>query len=280
MSAPTAAPESRGLGWLPSRPDFRDRVYAAPHLGAALPASIDLRPQATPIEDQGHLGSCTSFMAGRLFREARRAMYGWTDNQPLSAHTPRGEDFAIAHLATYYWSRFLLDPNLVGVDSGSTCRDAIRSLNVYGACAWHNYPYDVLKFAQQPPPNVVANASHREASVYFAVPQTLDAIKLCLSEPHPVGGLKGYPVGFGFTVYNSFFGVGADGVVPLPQAGESVAGGHAITIEGCDDARQCFIVANQWNSTWGDRGYCYMPYAYLLNPGLAGDFWTVRTVTR
>ena len=58
------------------------------------------------------------------------------------------------------------------------------------------------------------------------------------------------------------------------------AGGHAITIEGCDDTRQCFIVANQWNVGFGDKGFAYFPYAYLLNPGLAGDLWTVRTVTR
>jgi len=280
MTTATPTIARPGLGWLAQRPDFRDRVYAAPHQGATLPSAIDLRPQAVPVEDQGHLGACTAFMAGRLFREARRAMYGWTDNEPQSAHTPQGEDFTISHLYEYFWSRFLLDPNLVPVDSGSTCRDAIKVLNQYGACAWHNYPYDIIKFALQPPAAAQVNASHREATSYFAVPQTLDAIKLCLTEPHPKGGRTGYPVGFGFTVYDSFFGVGIDGDVPLPLPGETVAGGHAITIEGCDDARQCFIVANQWGAVWGDRGWCYMPYAYLLNPNLASDFWTVRTVTR
>ena len=280
MADTTITPFELGLGWLSQRPDFRDKVYQAPHAGAALDSHIDLRGQAVPIENQLHLGSCTAFMAGRLFREARRAMYGWTDNQPLSAHIAGVEDFTISHLATYYWSRFLLDPNLVSVDSGSTCRDAIRSLNVYGACAWHNYKYNIENFAQQPPPNVVANASHREATAYYAVPQNLDAIKLCLSEPHPKGGLKGYPVGFGFTVYNSFFGVGSDGMVPLPQANETVAGGHAVTIEGVDDSRQCFIVANQWGENFGDKGWCYFPYAYLLNTNLASDFWSVRTIAK
>jgi len=59
-----------------------------------------------------------------------------------------------------------------------------------------------------------------------------------------------------------------------------VAGGHATAIEGRDDARQCFIVANQWGEGFGDKGYVYFPHAYLLNPNLASDLWMVRTVTR
>ena len=30
---------------------------------------------------------------------------------------------------------------------------------------------------------------------------------------------------------------------------------------------------------WGDRGYCYLPYHYMLNTDLAWDPWTVRRIT-
>jgi C1A family cysteine protease len=39
-----------------------------------------------------------------------------------------------------------------------------------------------------------------------------------------------------------------------------------------------FIVRNSWGSQWGKKGYCFMPYAYLTDPDLAADFWTIRMV--
>ncbi|MGI8571877.1 MAG: peptidase, partial [Solirubrobacteraceae bacterium] len=35
---------------------------------------------------------------------------------------------------------------------------------------------------------------------------------------------------------------------------------------------------NSWGEGWGQAGYFTMPYAYLLNPSLSSDFWTIRQV--
>ena len=55
-------------GWLPDRPDHRDKLYAA--IAAPprrLPASTDLRPLCSAVENQGALGSCTAnALAGAL----------------------------------------------------------------------------------------------------------------------------------------------------------------------------------------------------------------------
>lgn len=91
---------------------------------------------------------------------------------------------------------------------------------------------------------------------------------------------SGFPIVFGFTVYDSFESneVARTGVVPLPAPSESVLGGHAVVAVGYDDAGQCFIVRNSWGDGWGMQGYCTMPYAYLAQRSLASDFWTVRLV--
>jgi C1A family cysteine protease len=39
-----------------------------------------------------------------------------------------------------------------------------------------------------------------------------------------------------------------------------------------------FTFRNSWGAGWGQGGYGFMPYAYLLDGNLADDFWTVRTI--
>ena len=55
-------------------------------------------------------------------------------------------------------------------------------------------------------------------------------------------------------------------------------GGHAIAAVGYDDDKEYFIVRNSWGTEWGDNGYCYIPYTYLLNKNLANDFWKLELI--
>jgi C1A family cysteine protease len=65
----------------------------------------------------------------------------------------------------------------------------------------------------------------------------------------------------------------------MPAPKEKVVGGHCMLVVGYDNTKRVFIVRNSWNTTWGMKGYCTMPYEYLLNASLASDFWTIRAVT-
>jgi C1A family cysteine protease len=73
--------------------------------------------------------------------------------------------------------------------------------------------------------------------------------------------------------------VAASGVVPMPKPSESVVGGHCVVAVGYDNTKRVFIIRNSWGTTWGQKGYCTMPYEYLLDAHLASDFWTIRSVT-
>jgi C1A family cysteine protease len=81
-------------------------------------------------------------------------------------------------------------------------------------------------------------------------------------------------------VYESFESqeVAASGHAPMPSPNEQQLGGHAVVAVGYDDSQQWFIVRNSWNTTWGMQGYFTLPYAYLIQTGLASDFWTIRIV--
>jgi C1A family cysteine protease len=64
----------------------------------------------------------------------------------------------------------------------------------------------------------------------------------------------------------------------MPGSKEKTVGGHAVMAVGYDDATREFLVRNSWGTDWGLEGYFKIPYAYLLSPKLASDFWTIRSV--
>ena len=72
--------------------------------------------------------------------------------------------------------------------------------------------------------------------------------------------------------------VAKTGIMPMPKAKEKVLGGHAVLAVGYDNSKQAVIVRNSWGNGWADKGYFYMPYAYITNNNLCDDFWTIRIV--
>jgi uncharacterized tellurite resistance protein B-like protein len=48
---------------------------------------------------------------------------------------------------------------------------------------------------------------------------------------------------------------------------------------GYSDPDKVFVVRNSWGTSWGDAGYCYIPYDYMLNPDYNfGDSWVIHHV--
>lgn len=247
---------NRRYGWVPDLPDARDHMYAAPlEMMANLPEKVDLREDCPPVYDQKALGSCTgNAIAGAVQFERRK--------QKLVP------DFVPSRLFIYYGERIM--EGTVGTDSGAQIRDGIKVVADQGVCSEIDWPYDIAKFAEEPPPVAYSNALNDRVVSYSRLAQNLNQMKGCLA--------TGYPFVFGFTVYDSFESqeVAQTGIVPIPAAGESVLGGHAVMAVGYDDSQQHFVVRNSWGPDWGMQGYFASPYAYLAERGLASDFWTIR----
>lgn len=255
------------FGWKPDLPDHRDVTYAAPRKLATkdLLPNVDLRPKwPNPSYDQGELGSCT---ANAIAGAIEFAMY----QEGVDTFTP-------SRLFIYYNERVI--EGTVNSDAGAQIRDGMKSVAGTGYCGEDCdnpppecpsnscWPYDISKFAEQPPQASYDCAANHKVGSYMSISQNLADMKGCLNE--------GFPFVFGFTVFPSLLSLASPWNLPMPQQGDAPIGGHAVLAMGYDDEEQLFIIRNSWGPNWGDNGYYYMPYAYLLDDNLSDDFWTVR----
>jgi C1A family cysteine protease len=244
------------FGWVRDLPDHRDRYWQAPALASAqLPGSVDLRPQCPPVYDQRDLGSCTAnaIACAVQFDEIRSGIAPtWTPSR----------------LFIYYNERLL--EGTVNSDSGAQLRDGIKVIAAQGVCPESEWPYDTSKFAEKPPAQAYADAVRDRVGAYQRLTQSLVPLKTCIA--------SGFAFVFGFTVFSSFESaeVATTGDVPMPQPSDTAIGGHAVACVGYDDGRSAFVIRNSWGADWGASGYGFMPYAYMLDAGLAADFWTIQ----
>ena len=133
-----------------------------------------------------------------------------------------------------------------------------------GLCLEDYWPYNVAKVFTRP-----TNSAYTDAKLH-RVNQNIDDIRQCLA--------NGYPVIFGFVLFNSFNNIGHDGIMPMPSRTEAIIGEHAVAAVGYDDNTKFITIRNSWGQNWGNNGYFYMPYDFITNPYFASDFWTITAV--
>ncbi|MCE1199384.1 MAG: hypothetical protein LWW85_10485 [Marinilabiliales bacterium] len=285
-----------GLGWLPDWPDFRDKTteddQISPKLAAlgqkdsiksmksrlrtfagsttALPTSVDLSNWFSSPKDQGNLGSCTANAAAGLLEYFERRAFG-KYNVP-------------SRLFLYKTARNLMHQS---GDSGTFLRGMMGAMVLFGVPPEEYWPYEIADFDREPTPFCYAFAQNYQAISYYRLdpPGTdrqllLEAIRKNLA--------SALPMMFGFTVYQSITQSNQNGGrIPMPGKGEKMVGGHAIVAMGYDDkmvirnedkngavTTGALMIRNSWGAQWGDRGFGWLPYEYVLK-GLAIDWWSL-----
>lgn len=268
--------EDRGLGYRRDLPDVRDlNLHSEPikaltrnskalkKVAKTLPGAVDLRPWCSPVEDQKSLGSCTAHAGVGLLEYYQRRAHG--------------KHIDGSRLFLYKTTR-----NLMGQsgDTGAELRDTMKAMVMCGVPPEKYWPYQVSKFDDEPSSFLYSLGNNYQAMKYYR----LDPAGIAPADA--LGNIRTYlaanlPSMFGFTVYSSIYSnLGTKGEIPFPGGKVKVVGGHAVIAVGYDDARMidgrkgALLIRNSWGTGWGDGGYGWLPYDYVLQ-GLANDFWAL-----
>jgi len=208
-------------------------------LPETLPSKVDLRNQMTPIKDQGPLGTCASF-AGAGAKE-------YYDSKEYNKMMDLSEYYL------YYYAKKLDGyPN----EEGTTLEAIAYALQLYGICEENYYPYNPNHYPEDPPSDIANKNAKKYIITNFYSLDSVDDIKKALYQEGAIY--------IGVLVAENFMSP-KNGFIPIPDG--NVLGGHALCVAGYDDSlispwgnKGAFIVKNSWGTSWGDKGYCYIPY--------------------
>jgi C1A family cysteine protease len=274
------------LGWLRDLPDIRDfdpsdsskvttglrsakqktvaeyleRKTKGIMLEAGAKTSWDLSSGFSPIENQGDLGSCTANAGVGLLEYYERHAFG--------------SFIDASRLFLYKVTR-----NLMGWtgDTGAYLRSTMKAMALFGVTPEDRIPYDISKYEDEPSAFDYAYAANYQSISYFRLDQPDVQPQALLDRVKAYVG-AGFPSMFGVTLYN--YGNNPQGEFAFPSLTDRAIGGHAMVVVGYDDNhvigghKGALKLRNSWGTGWGNQGYGWLPYEYVLR-GLAVDFWSL-----
>lgn len=238
-------------------PSIHDPKYSAAS-PIAIPNLIDLRQYASPVLDQGQTSACTSF--------AISGVCEYLENLESEKFVP------LSQLFVYNSER--QNEKDFNTDGGAIIADGVAIVCSTGICEESYLPFAESNLYVHPDQAALDNAKLHKGVQGHSVSLVESNILHSLA--------SNLPVIIGLTLYESFESdqVANTGIVPMPDVqSEQMLGGHAIAIYGADRTKRLYLIKNSWSTSWGDKGYCWVPFEYVQNPLLGNDYWAISKIS-
>ncbi len=239
-----------GTGWN-SNENFSQTVPVAINYGnyqseKKLPSRVDLTDKFPPIGNQGRLGTCVAWAVGynnKTYLDGlSRNLSSFQLQSPENQYSPTDLFFSI-------------EPSKRDCKGGTNFDDAFNVLISRGINTLLNVPYDDIN-CRPNSPGSPAMASANRIRNFRRIQGSVEEIKEYLAQ--------GTPVVIGAMVNREFMSLTGSTVLNnLNYSGDQ--GGHAMIIAGYDDSKSAFRIINSWGNSWGDNGYLWVGYNFLVN---------------
>lgn len=220
-----------------------------------LPTSYDIVDKFPPIASQGAYGTCVAWAVGY---NTKTALSGIDRNLSPSDLAQPQNQFSPKDLFT------ALPDNRKGAECNGTNFDAaLTLLQDRGVATMATVPYTNLGqcFNNTTQSSWTAEANNHKIKYWRKIEASVNSIKQNISNNIPV--ILGAKLADNFVSWNS------DNVISSHTTYTQVGihSYHAMVIAGYNDAKGpngAFRVINSWGDNWGDRGYIWIDYNFLL----------------
>ena len=224
---------------------------------------IDFRDKLTPIKNQYNIGSCSVFAVLAILEMKL--------------------EISLSSMFLYYKAR--TSPKLLGGKSvpstdikGVNIRCVLQILQNIGCCSELSWEYKKDLIYTEPTLDICELAQKYKINKFYKIDQKdedssviLNKIKIILSKEIPIACAFYMPVSI------KSASTAKSGMVDYAWLTNY---GHAVTLIGFDNNYKrngqegCLIFKNSWGKEWGDNGFGYLPYSFVLYKKCY-DLWVI-----
>ena len=217
-----------------------------------LPPSVDLTKYFPPVGNQGYHGTCVAWATGYNTFTAMRAIKNrWGPSALSSTRNQASPKDLFLAIPENEKSR-----NCGGTNFGP----ALNVLQQRGVASLQTVPYISLGNCSDNNlnPSWANEASQNKIKYWRRTEVNVESFKQNLA--------NNIPVVIGIKVFENFQRWRGDGVLTFSDGKQGQS--HALVIVGYNDykgSRGAFRVLNSWGTDWGDQGFAWIDYNYLVN---------------